>query len=81
MDTEDMDMEEFGLHLGYPECCVKSFIVDVVTGGFLTRGERKLNGTGFIPCAKCSEGMTEQQLVDKINENRKHTSVFPDYSV
>lgn len=81
MNTEDMDMEQFGLHLGYPECCVESFIDDVVSGGFLTRGERKLSGTGFVPCAKCDECMTEEQLKNKINENRKHPTTFPDHSV
>lgn len=80
MNTEDMDIEQFGLHLGYPECCVESFIIDVALCRFLTRPERKLSGTGFIPCAKCDECMTEEQLIKRINEARKHPTKFPDRS-
>ena len=37
---------------------------------FLKRPERKLQGTGFIPCESCNTKYTEEELISKINENR-----------
>ena len=62
--------KEFGLYYGYPVCCTESFLKDVTTRYFLKRPERKLQGTGFIPCESCNTKYTEEELISKINENR-----------
>lgn len=61
-----------GKFLGFPDCCVKSFVegnTDKITPNDFT-------GTGFIPCNKCLERNTKE-LIAYINKNRKCPSVFP----
>lgn len=58
---------------GYPTCCVKSFISDMVDFSRLTdpsRLERKLIGTGYIPCSECDNNYSEEELIAIINESR-----------
>lgn len=56
-----------GVALGYPTCCIKSFI----NLEHLGAPDRKLNGTGFVPCAHCDNTKTTQELVDEINRARE----------
>lgn len=58
-----------GLQFGYPECCVGEFVIHAVKGTYETRGTRKLNGTGYVPCIKCNE-LPEEQLIATIESRR-----------
>lgn len=80
-DPDDMDGIEYGLYLGYPLCCVQSFDADMMLRRWMTRGKRKLAGTGYIPCAVCNDTKTEEELKDAINANRQHSIPFPDRSI
>lgn len=51
-----------GKLLGYPECCIESFISDFEQNLNKPREPRPFDGTGFLPCLSC---------VDKINEHGK----------
>lgn len=58
---------KMGRAFGYPTCCIQSFIElrhieDQVV--------RKLNGTGYIPCAQCNITKTKEQMIQEINKNR-----------
>lgn len=56
-----------GKMFGYPKCCIESFIeLRHLKSGRI----RKLNGTGFIPCATCNELKTEEQMIEQINKDR-----------
>ena len=57
--------QEVGKQLGYPKCCIDSFC-DLA---HLDEPSRKLNGTGYIPCAQCNE-KSEEDLVRVIKANR-----------
>lgn len=56
-----------GILFGYPICCIQSFLMMEHLGQPL----RKLNGTGFIPCHRCNEEKTEEELVAAINLARQ----------
>ena len=43
-----------GLLLGYPRCCIEDFIGRVTGKRPLEHDPRLFNGSGFVPCAKCS---------------------------
>lgn len=55
-----------GMLFGYPQCCVDSFI----TLDHIWDGPRKLNGTGFIPCAHCNATKSTEELIQEINSKR-----------
>lgn len=59
-----------GKKFGYPTCCIEEFIFCLNTGLFFKREPRKLQGTGYIPCAICNSKYTTEQLVENINVNR-----------
>lgn len=61
---------------GYPECCVAAFCDDLTDMNKLMdpeRGARKLTGTGYIPCSTCNTAYSEEQLIERINQNRDTT--------
>lgn len=62
--------KDFGTYYGYPSCCTDSLLNDIDTGYFLIRPERKLSGSGYIPCKECDEKYTPEQLVENINKKR-----------
>lgn len=67
-----------GHMLGYPNCCTRSFIDDCDDARrIFTRGERLLDGTGFIPCSTCSVRYTEDELIAVINSQRM--SILPPF--
>ena len=68
------DWKTLGVYFGYPECCIEAFL----TEDFSIRPTRKLSGTGYIPCAKCNEKYTEEELTENINKNRECPTPFPD---
>lgn len=58
---------KMGRAFGYPTCCIQSFlelrhIEDQVV--------RKLNGTGYIPCAQCNITKTKEQMIQEVNKTR-----------
>lgn len=62
-----------GKKYGYPKCCVESFCQDLNDMDRIMspeRGERKLTGTGYIPCVECNEKYSVEQLINNINLNR-----------
>lgn len=65
-----MDVKQHGVELGYPKCCIQSFVTDIVDARIAYRPDRKLNGTGFIPCSTCDVRFTEEELINKINNTR-----------
>jgi hypothetical protein len=72
-------LKDYGAYYGYPECCVKDFIqrvVDYRQGKPLAFLERKLDGTGYIPCLICNE-KSEEELLTVISSNRKCKKPFP----
>ena len=81
----DKDKEKYfredGKNLGYPQCCIDEFVATYDNFEDLSyddgRSQRKLFGSGFVPCVKCHETKTEQELVDEINANRTFLSPFP----
>ena len=63
--------ENTGVHFGFPECCIKSFLdQDYVFENV------KFLGTGYRPCNDCNTKPYEE-LVNYINTNRKHPTPFP----
>lgn len=65
-----------GVYYGYPPCCIEEFIAYAESGNFSDRPDRKLNGTGYVPCKSCNE-KSEKELVKDINRNRLHWQKFP----
>lgn len=59
-----------GMRFGYPACCIGSFIMDIAHDRLATRERRKLDGTGYIPCAECNR-KSEEELILTINKNRR----------
>ena len=62
-----------GRKYGYPQCCIDSFCDDLSDMSKLMseeRGNRKLTGTGYIPCPDCNEKYSVDELVDNINTKR-----------
>lgn len=62
---------ELGRDFGYPECCIREFIMTRFGGmRYITSGlTRKLDGSGYIPCCKCNK-KTEQDLILEITKHR-----------
>lgn len=65
-----------GLYFGYPQCCIDEFVKGFIAGTGFKRKKRKLNGTGYVPCAACNK-KSEKQLLKTIATNRKHAEPFP----
>ena len=74
--TRDESWTLWGRYFGFPECCVKSFLTMEHVGG----PDRKLWGTGYVPCLICNE-KSEDELVETINSTRKSKLPFPDMEV
>lgn len=77
-----------GLHFGYPQCCIDSFVKRgriIVESEFHDQPEftenqiEATNNTGFIPCATCADRVVsgEIELKDLIT-NRTNSAPFPD---
>jgi hypothetical protein len=64
--------DRVGKLLGYPECCVKDFLIPM-----LPRRRSVFSGTGFIPCEACNN-RDQAELWREINNNRhKDLPEFP----
>lgn len=78
--------KDVGEYLGYPSCCVESFISDVhklTTGQKFSRTENQENVepkyTGFIPCHKCATNVVNGKIeLSDLIKNRQHPVPFPD---
>lgn len=62
-----------GRYYGFPECCIESFL----TLSHVSGPDRKLDGTGYVPCLKCNE-KSEEELIQIINSNRRSPRPFPE---
>lgn len=56
---------ELGEALGYPSCCIKSFIE-----GNLPPTPSPFKGTGFRPCLSCITNKSAQEIIAEINDAR-----------
>ena len=65
-----------GKYLGYPSCCVEDFCYRVEKGIHIQ--PRKCYRSGYVPCIKCNENKTTEELIKTININRIHEIPFPD---
>jgi hypothetical protein len=67
-----------GRWLGYPECCIQDFLLRFDTyNPSVAYVKRPLHGTGFVPCPICSATYTDEELIAKIEANRKCPLPFP----
>lgn len=58
---------KMGKAFGYPSCCIAAFsMMDHIKDAH----PRKLNGTGFIPCASCNTTKSTEELIKEINAKR-----------
>ncbi len=71
-DARQLSWALYGVFFGYPPCCIREFVTD------FKRTNRKLRGTGYIPCKKCNKTYTEQQLARRIALHRNCSIPFPD---
>ena len=70
--SKTLTWDNFGEYFGYPKCCRDSFeTLEHVDGD-----DRKLDGTGYIPCLACNE-KSEEELIAVITANRRATTKFP----
>ena len=71
---KQMNFIEMGEYYGYPPCCIAEFLEFVLfgykNGTYPDREDRKLNGSGYVPCIECSK-KTEAELLITIAVNRK----------
>lgn len=80
----EYDLLDIGMFLGYPGCCIVDHMVRVE---MLQRGhpidisDRKLSGTGFVPCPACDTAKSEAQLLDEIRINRISSTPFPNHQM
>jgi hypothetical protein len=65
-----------GVYYGYPVCCIDEFIYYAESGLYDEREDRKLNGTGYVPCKECNQ-KSERELLETISYNRLHWEKFP----
>lgn len=78
---DSLDMYQFGLYMGYPECCVEEFIERMRTWTdeqWGAESPRKLRGTGYVPCLGCNK-LSEEALLDNIKKNRLCSEPFPNF--
>lgn len=71
-----------GVERGYPPCCIGEFILWAIKSPkeIEKRPDRKLHGTGFVPCIKCN-CKSEEMLIAEINRFRSPELMpFPDDS-
>ena len=74
---KELSNEERGLFLGYPRCCIKEFM-NILEGDIpKDLEERKLRGTGYVPCLECNKNYTEKELIDRIDSARRVDLIFP----
>ncbi len=66
---------QYGTILGFPQCCIKEFIADCCDNDESkvfdsSRSNRKLHGTGYIPCKKCNSLYSTKILIKRMNALR-----------
>lgn len=74
-----------GLYFGYPLCCIKErndgrmkmFRAEPIAEDFWE--ERKLIGTGYVPCKACNDAYSEEELIAHIAAARIAPTPFPDH--
>lgn len=65
----------YGIYFGFPTCCIQEFNERMTV---LARApkDRKLKGTGFVPCKHCTL-KSEAELIAEINSERLCPTPFP----
>lgn len=66
----------WGRSFGYPECCVEFFVRECTAERYGDFKDRKLWGTGYVPCELCNE-KSEDELKETIAKGRKTDVPFP----
>ena len=70
---------DLGRYFGYPECCIADFLKRLETFQKTSKSpkvHRKLNGSGYVPCAECAK-LSRETLIANIETNRIHDQPFP----
>lgn len=74
---------KYGKRLGYPECCIKDFVLRGSSSEFIPTKRipyRVSKNTGFVPCSYCSwKILTKQCTLEDLIQNRKVKTPFPNY--
>lgn len=65
----------YGIYFGFPHCCIREF-GDRMSIFQPAPKNRKLKGTGFVPCEHCTQ-KSEAQLISEINSERLCPTPFP----
>jgi hypothetical protein len=74
-EVVDLDDETIGLYLGFPNCCVKSYIA-TDNEDFLkvyTDAQKEIHGwrRGFIPCPRHAEKVVNREIsLESLIQNR-----------
>ncbi len=94
MGNEDEIIEAmFGLgrYLGYPDCCIREFwdFEKLASNAYkqalftderqVAQSHPRIYLSGYIPCNACFRAYTDEELVERIEQNRKHPEPFPQY--
>lgn len=67
-----------GTICGFPPCCIQDFIDEYDTrSSGASWGNRKLFGTGYVPCPTCNI-KSEAQLKEAIDSRRVSSVPFPE---
>lgn len=70
-----------GKYLGYPSCCIASYkkMHAVVKDDPSIKVDHVFQGTGYHPCAECSDTLSKEEMVTRINEGAINKDiVFPE---
>lgn len=74
IDEDRLHTYVWGYFYGFPKCCIDEFAL--LLDECEDRSNRKLDGTGYVPCEKCNE-KSEEELVSTIKSNRLYDVPFP----
>lgn len=74
--TQIAKIVTLGNYFGYPECCINAFVADLQSGN--SPAARKLDNSGFIPCAECRQKIiSNQAAISDLIVNRRSPLEFP----
>lgn len=69
------NMYDLGVYLGYPSCCIDTFLGFVYSGKLKRNYKFTLKGTGFVPCETCASRPVDE-MVALIDSTRKASVSF-----
>lgn len=77
---------KYGKRFGYPECCIRAFIVRNIDDDNIILPnriqKRVANGKGFIPCSYCAwKVLSRQCKLEDLIKDRQERRQFPETSI